>query len=261
LRILVTFAVEAEFAPWRKLRSFARQHADGLDLWKTTLSECDLFVLLTGIGKQSGAHAMDLLMRFANSEKYFDVCISSGMAGALHLQYKVGEVLVAKFLRTDAIHADLQSDSILSDPELMELAANNGAKRVEAFYTTERVATTVIEKSQLASLADAVDMESFGIVKEGITWGARGIAVRAISDGADADLPLDFNRTINSSNQVSIPRVLIELVKRPSALPGLIEFGKQSRKAAESLAHFLESYVIRIAQAADRKTNKKVAVS
>ncbi|HJZ64666.1 MAG TPA: hypothetical protein VKD70_10120 [Candidatus Acidoferrum sp.] len=260
MRILVTFAVEAEFAPWRKLRRFTPQSAAGLALWKATTSNCDIFVLLTGIGERSGSNSMDLLMRFATVDRYFDVCISSGLAGALDVRHKVGEVLAARSLRAHTVHADLKSDRLVNDSELIELAVSCGAKSVEAFYTAERVATTAREKAEFAPFADAVDMESFEVLKEANAWGARGIAVRAISDGADADLPLDFNRTINSSNRVSIPRVIVELAKRPSALPGLIEFGRHSRKAAELLASFLDAYVLRIGQTARVQTNEKVAV-
>ena len=260
MRVLVTFAVDAEFAPWRKLRTFVRQNSEGLTLWKTTIANCEIFVLLTGIGERSSANSMDLLMGFASSDKYFDVCVSSGLAGALAARHKVGEVVVARALRTHTVHADLNSDRLTNDAELIELAASCGAKCVDAFYTAERVATTAREKAEFARLADAVEMESFEVLKEAIAWGARAIAIRAISDGSDADLPLDFNRTINSANQVSIPRVIAELAKRPSALPGLIAFGRQSRKAAELLASFLDTYVLRIAQAAKVQTNQKVAV-
>jgi nucleoside phosphorylase len=243
MRVLVTFAVEAEFAPWRKLRSFARQAAPDLDLWKSVSGAVEIFVLLTGIGERSTASVMDLMMRFANTDRYFEVCISSGLAGALLSCHKVGDVLAAQSVRTFRVHADLKSDRLASDALLVELAISNRAKCVATFYSAERVITTAKEKMGLAAFADAVDMESFEVIKEAAAWGSRGIAIRAISDGAETDLPIDFNRAISSANQVSIPRVLCELAKHPSALPGLIEFGKQSRKAAELLARFLDAYV------------------
>jgi nucleoside phosphorylase len=260
MRILVTFAVDAEFAPWRKLRKFVRLPAEGLDLWKSTTSNTELFVLLTGIGEQSAAHAMDLALRFANYEGYFDVCVSSGLSGALRSEHKVGEILAARSVLTNVVHADIKSDSIPTDSALLDLAKANGAKGVGVFYTAERVATTMKDKAGIASFADAVDMESFGIMKEAHAWGMRPIAIRAVSDGADKDLPIDFNRTINSSNQVSIPRVLAELAKKPGALPALIEFGKQSRRAAEALAGFLDKFVDQLASDAKNHTNVRVAV-
>lgn len=255
MRVLVTFAVEAEFAPWRKLRTFRREDAGDLNLWLNKSGDLSLFVLLTGIGSSSGAEVMGAMMAFAAQEDFVDVCISSGLAGSLQARHEVSEILVAKSLRT---HSEGQKD-LSCDPILLELAVSNGAKNVEAFYTSNRVATTAQEKAVLSSSADAVEMESFEVVSEAQVWGARTIAVRAISDDSEMDLPIDFNRTINSAKQVSIPRVLSELAKHPSALPRLIEFGKQSRNAAESLVQFLDAYVLRIAQMPELKMAIKAA--
>jgi hypothetical protein len=95
-------------------------------------------------------------------------------------------------------------------------------------------------------------------VKEGYAWGARGVAIRAISDRADENLPIDFNRTISSDSRVSIPRVLAEVAKSPSTLGALIRFGKQSRSAAEALARFLEIYVNEVVQLVAGQDSMKV---
>jgi hypothetical protein len=96
-------------------------------------------------------------------------------------------------------------------------------------------------------------------VKESLAWGARGVAIRSISDRADEDLPIDFNRTMSSDSRVSIPRVLAEVAKNPSTLGPLIRFGKQSRNAAEALARFLETYVNEMVQLVARQDSLKVA--
>ena len=83
MRVLVTFAVDAEFAPWRKLRHFSSINYDGLQLWRTTIGETIVIALLTGMGAPSAAQAMGLMMKMADEDKYFDVCVSSGLAGAL----------------------------------------------------------------------------------------------------------------------------------------------------------------------------------
>jgi nucleoside phosphorylase len=258
MRILVTFAVEAEFTPWRARRAFDRQNAEGLKLWKSDIGDSEVFVLLTGIGDRS-AYVMDLMMRMVNSNRYFDVCVSSGLAGALRRDFELSEVVVAKLLKTNSVHADLGRDWLETDKQLVELAVAQGAKLTDAFYTAERVLTTAEQKSQLATRADVVEMESFGVVKEGYAWGARGVAIRAISDRADENLPIDFNRTISSDSRVSIPRILAEVAKSPSTLGALIRFGKQSRSAAEGLAAFLEIYVNEVVQLVAGQDSLRVA--
>lgn len=258
MRVLVTFAVEAEFAPWRARRKFDRQYVGGLKLWKTDVGDSEVFVVLTGIGDNS-ANAMELMVREVGSDRYFDVCISSGLAGALRPDYKLNDIVVAKLLKSTVVHADLGRDWLETDKQLVDLAVAHGAKPASVFYTAESVLTTAMQKSALATRADVVEMESFDVVKEGCAWGARGVAIRAISDRADEDLPVDFNKTISSDNRVSIPRVLAEVAKNPGVLGPLIRFGKQSRIAAEALAEFLETYVKDLVQPVERQDSLRVA--
>jgi adenosylhomocysteine nucleosidase len=242
MRILVTFAVEAEFAPWRSRRKFIRQEASGLDVWNSSIGDGQVFVVLTGIGDHS-ASVMDLMTRVANIGERFDYCISSGLAGALRGHYELGEIVVAKLLKSARVHKDIGRDGLQSDKQLVELAVSHGATLADAFCTAATVLTTAEQKSGLALNADVVEMESFDVAKEACAWGARVVAIRSISDRAGDDLPIDFNRTISSDRRVSIPRVLAEVAKNPVSLGPLIRFGKQSRGAAEALAQFLEEYV------------------
>jgi adenosylhomocysteine nucleosidase len=87
-----------------------------------------------------------------------------------------------------------------------------------------------------------VDMESFEIVKQALAWGARCVVVRAISDGANEDLPIDFNRILSAGNRPSVGKALVQLAKNPLALFSLIRFGRQSQRAAAGLASFLDGY-------------------
>lgn len=258
MRILVTFAVEPEFAPWRARRHFDRQDVLGLKLWKSFVGDSEIFVALTGIG-DAAARVMDILMRMTNSSRSLDICLSSGLAGALRMDFQLSDIVVAKRLKSDVEHADLGRNWLETDKQLVELAVAHGAKPADAFYTAEKVLTTAGQKSLLATNADVVEMESFDVVKEGYAWGARGVAVRAISDRADEDLPIDFNRTVSLDRRVSIPRILAEVTKKPSSLGPLIRLGKQSHSAAEALARFLETYVNELVQLAATQDSRKVA--
>src|SRR5690349_22152895 len=117
MRILVTFAVEAEFAPWRARRKFDRQNAPGLKLWKSVIGGSEVFVALTGIGDNT-ANAMDLMMRVANRNQYFDVCVSSGLGGGLRSDFDLSDIVVAKFLKSSFVHADLGRDWLEPDKQL-----------------------------------------------------------------------------------------------------------------------------------------------
>lgn len=243
MRVLVTFAVDAEFAAWRKLRKFNLCDYEGLKLWKTRIGAAEVVVLITGVGAQAAARAMDLMMRMADTQQYFEVCISSGLAGALCESLQVGDVVAPKELFAEMQYSRPGSDRIAVDAELRQLALQHGAKDAHCLFTTDRVLVKASQKKSCSSRAQSVDMESFEIVKQALAWGARGVVIRAISDSATEDLPINFNLTLSKNNDVSLAKVLLQLLKNPLALPALIRFGRQSQSSAARLVNFLERYL------------------
>ncbi|MFZ0432486.1 MAG: hypothetical protein WAL86_07290, partial [Candidatus Acidiferrales bacterium] len=122
-----------------------------------------------------------------------------------------------------------------------------GARAIERLHTVDHVVTTATEKNFLGKQADAVDMESFEVILESEAFGIRSVAIRAVSDTLNEDLPFDLNAVI-AEGRVSVPRVMSQLVRRPQALPALVRLGRRSSAAAEALAKFLDGYVQAIAQ-------------
>jgi nucleoside phosphorylase len=259
MKVLVTFAVEAEFAPWRKRHGFSVVPAAGLRVCIAKLSGAEVTVLLTGIG-DSSASMLGLQMAAFGAEHSFDLCISSGLAGALLPQYAAGDILAAKQVRSHVIHADAGTDSLECDGGLIVAAEACGAKAVGSFYTANHIVVTSAEKSRLSASADAVDMESFDIIKGAYTWGTRPVAIRAISDNSDEDLPVDFNLALTRKGDISVGRIVGQALLHPKSVPSLIRFGKQSQKAAESLADFLDLYIPKLAQQDNAKVVRGKAV-
>jgi len=243
MKVLVTFAVEAEFAAWRRLHAFNLIDYQGLKLRRTKIGAAEVTVLITGVGSQAAALAMDLMMRMADKDMYFDVCISSGLAGALCETLGVGDVIAPKELIVELKHSGHGAERIEVDAELRQLALGRGAKNANCMFTTDEILVKASQKKSCASRAQSVDMESFEIVKAASAWGARSVVIRAISDAATEDLPINFNLTLSEQKEVSIAKVLLELAKNPLALPSLIRFGKQSKQAGRLLAAFLEGYL------------------
>jgi adenosylhomocysteine nucleosidase len=259
MKVLVTLAVEAEFTAWRKLRAFNFLDYEGLKLWKTKAGTAEVTVLITGVGAQAAARAMDLMMRMADKDQYFDVVLSSGLAGALCDTLNVGDIVAPKELLAEMQHADVNSERLAVDVELRDLALEHGAKSANCLFTTDQILVKASQKKSCSSRAQSVDMESFEIVKQALAWGARSVVIRSISDSAAEDLPINFNLTLSDKREVSIAKVLMQLLKNPFALPALIRFGKQSRDAAALLAAFLENYLQALAGRGVEKRTTEVA--
>lgn len=250
MKILVTFAVDAEFAPWRKLRRFSETSRDAVPTYAAQVGATELRVLLTGVGgRKAWAEATKLIW-----DSDVDICISSGLAGALRPEHHVGDVLAAR-----EVQAANWNKVIPCNATLLRVASTSGAKLVGAFHSANRVLVRAEEKDELSARADAVEMESGDILLEAVAFGAKVIAVRGISDAAGEDLPLDFNRTMTPAGDVSIARVLRQAAAHPSSLPALIRFGWHSHRAAEKLAVFLDRYVQELAHSPVDRSHEEVS--
>jgi adenosylhomocysteine nucleosidase len=247
VRILVTFALEAEFAPWRKLREFHRRTWGRAEVWAAETGGAEIGVVLTGIGPRQAALAASRAL--AAEQDSLKFCISSGVAGALRPEYRIGQVLAAASVSVEFRRSPAER-VLESSASLVSFAAELGATPVGRFFTAEHVIGRADEKHYLGREADAVDMESFEILRKCAECGIPAVAIRAVSDTAEQELPFDMNRILDDHGQLSLPRVMGQVVLHPGSLPRLVTFGQRSRRAAESLTRFLDRYVAFVAERA-----------
>jgi adenosylhomocysteine nucleosidase len=239
MRALVTFALENEFEAWRKSRRFQRVSVFASDrIYAARVGSVDVKVVLTGAGRFVLQRAMAQAFQVMP-----DICIASGLAGALKPDYAVGQVLVARGAGDSS-----GVRFVLSDPELVRDADELGAIRVDRFITSDRVVSTVTEKQSLAALGDAVDMESVYILEAAAHQNIPAVAIRAISDDASSDLPLDFDRVFNKQGAVSLSKVIGQAMAHPTRIKGLLRLADQSERAAAALAAFLDRYLENITE-------------
>src|ERR1700739_837886 len=159
MRVLVTFAVEAEFAPWRKLRNFKKtglgeksKHS-GRSGFIADIEDNRIQVLLTGMGRKTCEESL-ATFDFEGEERP-DLVISSGLAGALREEFKPGDMVVPQRVRTLNNDADGTADAIFLDR-----AVQNGGTRIETLITAKQLVQAAEEKRRLAFFGEAVDMES-----------------------------------------------------------------------------------------------------
>jgi len=109
------------------------------------------------------------------------------------------------------------------------------------FTTTTRILRTAAEKTELRrdTGADAVDMESEAVASACRAAGVPVAIVRAISDGADDDLPLDFPAFLREDGSLDLLGLTGAVWRRPRAWVGLWRLARQSRRAGRALARVL----------------------
>lgn len=109
---------------------------------------------------------------------------------------------------------------------------------VRELHSIDRVAVTAAEKHDLRvrTGAAAVDMESAAIARKASEWRVPFYAIRAVSDTAAEDLPLDFNAYRTGDGRFSRTRIALAALARPvSRVPALLRLDRNCRIAAESL--------------------------
>jgi adenosylhomocysteine nucleosidase len=231
LRVLLSFALEMEFAPWLRLRKFARVVSD-MPEFSASAGDNDLRVIVTGMGSEAARRAASRAL-----EQPADICIVCGLAGALREGHHHGEILAASSVR------EAESQRVLKvDSALLEKALNVGAREC-ALCTCKYVVSTAADKRRMAALGDVVDMESFSVMEAAQSRGIPAIAVRVVSDLADEDLPFDFSDCVNALGKINTWRAAGMALRSPARLPGLLRLARHSRLAAKSLAQFLNSFV------------------
>jgi adenosylhomocysteine nucleosidase len=236
MRILVTFAIKAEFSQWSSRHPFVPYEFENwetrreFDLFKANIGSDEVTVLLTGIGGGSASKAI-----LSIPLELHDVCISSGLAGSLDTALQPGDVVVARATET----LD-RSGKAASDPNLVDLAVASGAKPVNVSLTSDKIIATADAKEDLSRLGSIVEMETTHILAAAMQRHVPCMAVRAISDAANEDLPVDFARILDSHGHLKMGGLLKEVGLSPYRIPLLVQFGRQSRAATKSLADFLD---------------------
>jgi adenosylhomocysteine nucleosidase len=237
LKILVTFAVEPEFAAWRRSRNFVATTAGATTVYGSRIPGAEVDVVLTGMGPANARRAVE---RVLSTE--YTLCISSGFAGALKAEHEVGEVLIAEAVEQIGDRKRIQCDVAL----VQEGARERGAKKVRCFLTSEKVVGSPEEKARLAEFGDAVEMESYAILSAAAERHIPAVAIRAISDRFDEIMPMDFSEAIDPYGRVRKGKIARDIMSDPRRIPALIRLGRQSTVASVSLIQFLESYMERL---------------
>jgi adenosylhomocysteine nucleosidase len=154
--------------------------------------------------------------------------LSTGLCGALDARWKPGDV----------VHAAEVIDGQGTRWESLDPGAGTEPVRL---LSVGRVAATIDEKRGLAVATGAavVEMEAAAVAAEAARNGLPFYCLRAVSDGLEEELPMDFNRYRDSKGRFSRLRIAAACALRPWAVPALLRFDRQCRWSAGILGDYL----------------------
>jgi adenosylhomocysteine nucleosidase len=107
--------------------------------------------------------------------------------------------------------------------------------------SSDHVVVTAVEKRQLREKTGAIaaEMEAGAVKKIAENWGVPFYCVRAVSDVANEDMPLDFNLYRDQAGRFSLPRIALAAMNRPwTRIPALRRLEANCNVASESLGAF-----------------------
>lgn len=188
------------------------------------LSRAGMDILITGMGRENAERSLHSHLKLRVPQ----LVLSCGFAGGLNPYLSVGTVVFAG-----------DEDAGLT-PALLRA----GACPVK-FYCAERVASTVEEKRRLweETGADAVEMESQIIRAICRAHGIPSATIRAISDAAHENLPLDFNLFMTAEQRIHYGKLILNLVMSPRRISGVLRLQRQTQLAARRLAAVLSELI------------------
>lgn len=206
--ILIFFALPDEARPFRKLAAAAAEPGRAQ-------------VVVTGMGARNAERVTRATLAGAQPA----LVLTCGYAGGLNPALPPLTLLFSE----DA-------------PERVVATLGKLGARAGRFHCASRVAITAAEKRALftATGADAVEMESGVIRKICDELGIPCVTLRVISDAANEDLPLDFNRLTTPEQNLDFAKLAWAVATAPGKIPALLALGKRTSAAAGKLGWALD---------------------
>ncbi len=236
----VVFALDLESGYFEdRLAGKIAVHGDGFTVRTGGLKGRGVAVMVTGHGQAAARRGAEALIA-GHRPRWV---ISAGFAGGLAPQVTRGDIVMANAVIGEngqrlAIDLHLSSDH----PPTKDLHAG-------ALITVDRIVRTAAEKRSLGKKhgALAVDMESLAVAQVCQQEKQRFLAIRAITDALDDELPRDVERLLNKKTLAKrLGSAAGSLVRRPSAAKDLWKLRESAITAAVRLAKFLEGVVIQL---------------
>jgi adenosylhomocysteine nucleosidase len=226
--IAITFALPAESSDFiRLLEKPTWNSREGVENVRGRLHGKLVDVIHTGVGKMVCRERMEVMLR----RERFDFLISTGFAGALEKELRVGHLLVAD---------NYSTPRLLASPQL-ELA--DEGTFLGRLATVPRMIESIGQREMLNKRtgAAAVDMETETIAELCAAHDLPILSLRVISDTAEESFPAPAHVLFDLAKQkTNFARLGLYLVTHPGGFGRLNAFRKRIGIARKALAEALD---------------------
>ena len=223
-------------ADWRELAGFGGRRPVNIGLrssFRVDLPAGPALLAAHGAGRENVRRAIEV------SARHFELTglVSIGFAGGLDPALKVGDLFIAE--RVFRVGSGVGYSSELTREDGVDIHRETAVYR-GALVTIDEVAQTAAEKRRLRSAgADAVDMEASEVARQAQVLDLPFQCVRVISDAADTDFSIDFNRARRPDGTFSGWAMVRQAGWNSRRWRDLFDLKRNSELAAKNLACYI----------------------
>lgn len=184
----------------------------------------------SGAGANNARSASELLIAQGATR-----LISWGCAAALSETLKSGDLVLADTL------IDAEGTQITIDPDWRGYTKNLLSTSLQVHTGSLAESNCIVAASQdkkhlhTQTGAVALDMETIAIAKVARQHQLPFLAIRAIADPVNMNLPEAVNHSLNNQGDIMLGKLLLFIALHPSELPGLIKLGLHFNNAKNTL--------------------------
>jgi adenosylhomocysteine nucleosidase len=226
-RIAITFALPSESSGLvRRLQAVERHD----NLLSGKIDNRAVTILHTGVGAKACDARLEILLHKARPS----LVISSGFAGAVSEQLRVGDLILSENFSDPGLLANAKR--ILHDRQ----------PRVVKLFTSTSIIDSVAERNEIARAADAaaVDMETGAIADVCKVHGVPLLSLRVISDTVSQPFPAPPSVLFDiEGQQTNFARLFAYLLREPGSIWRLFRFARQIASARARLTDAIVAVV------------------
>jgi adenosylhomocysteine nucleosidase len=190
----------------------------------------NIVLAYSGAGADNARTASELLIAQGATQ-----LISWGCAAALSETLKPGDlVLPDTLIDAEGNHLDIHADWLGFAKNLLSASLKT---YTGSLVESLSIVATAKDKKHLHTQTGAIalDMESIAIAKVARRHNLPFLAIRAIADPVNMDLPKAINHSLNNEGDIMLGKLLLFIALHPAELPGLIKLGLHFNNAKNTL--------------------------
>ena len=210
---------------------------------------CDIIAVQTGMGAANA----ETTFRRVLQDRRPNIVVSIGFGGALYENAGVGDIVwsfrsllikVDRTLQHEQFPEDAIADSSLGRLLGEKLCERTAAREGSIVTLSEMMTKSKVKKMIPADILFPVcDMETFYLAKLSHQNHIPFLAVRAISDRLDEDIPPELLAVTDGAGRYRFSRALGLLLTKPKLIPASVRLGRNAARASKNLGKAVVSLV------------------